>query len=399
MTGGRPEPAIGWFMLSEADRNAATRYLSKLASDGTRDELGFAPVHFAFADRFFPGTSVQHAQLRYVFFVAWSYDELLKESAGRAFPAEALIRLERRYSLRLIKSVGELENSGISGWMKYVADQRPVIRASTIYWTALRSWRVVAPLDGTRESPTESALRRSWPHLIDHPDGDGARAAAKPLFQDLPAPPADWRSSSGPLRLDLTRQEADFIRGRWRAAGTGPEPTLMSKLVEAGVRPKSLWSLAVRRLASPGEKVCLDLARRAASVACVARAAHAALIERQRNEDLGLDDSVHAEALPALIAEHREATLELDVGALRRETGIDGQLAAFIEAVQNWLRAGRGLEALHPVIAQREHDLKQGRAFLANERRRADWRKGIATPLDYRWPIVRGMISRIAEAA
>ena len=35
------------------------------------------------------------------------------------------------------------------------------------------------------------------------------------------------------------------------------------------------------RLASP-ERDCLDLAHRAASVDCVARAAHAALIERQR---------------------------------------------------------------------------------------------------------------------
>ena len=32
-------PALGWFMLSEADRDAAQRFLSKLSSDGTRDEL------------------------------------------------------------------------------------------------------------------------------------------------------------------------------------------------------------------------------------------------------------------------------------------------------------------------------------------------------------------------
>jgi hypothetical protein len=55
----RTEPTIGWFMLSESDRTAACRYLAKLSSDDTRDELGFAPIHFAFADRFFPGTSVQ----------------------------------------------------------------------------------------------------------------------------------------------------------------------------------------------------------------------------------------------------------------------------------------------------------------------------------------------------
>jgi len=75
-------PALGWFMLPEADRNAANRYLSKLSSDVTRDELGFVPIHFTFADRFFPKTSVQHAQLRYVFFVAWAYQGLRGGSAN-----------------------------------------------------------------------------------------------------------------------------------------------------------------------------------------------------------------------------------------------------------------------------------------------------------------------------
>ena len=55
------EPTIGWFMWSEGDRDAAGRSLAKLSTDGTRDELGFAPIHVAFADRFFPGTAVQHA--------------------------------------------------------------------------------------------------------------------------------------------------------------------------------------------------------------------------------------------------------------------------------------------------------------------------------------------------
>jgi hypothetical protein len=52
-------------MLSEADRDAAHRFLSKLSSDSTRDCSRLAPIHFAFADRFFPGTSVQRtASLR-----------------------------------------------------------------------------------------------------------------------------------------------------------------------------------------------------------------------------------------------------------------------------------------------------------------------------------------------
>lgn len=123
-------------MLSEADRDAAHRFLSKISSDGTRDELGFAPIHFAFADRFFPGTSVQHQQLRYVFFVAWAYQELLAASDGGRFDHDRLFEVERRYSLRLMEGVPQLQNSGISGWMKYQARERPVVRASTIYWTA-----------------------------------------------------------------------------------------------------------------------------------------------------------------------------------------------------------------------------------------------------------------------
>lgn len=391
--------ALGWFMLSEADRNAATRYLSKLTPDGTRDELGFAPIHFAFADKFFPGTSVQHAQLRYVFFVAWSYAELVAGTAGRAFPTEELVRIERRYSLRLIEEVGDPENSGISGWMKYVAGQRPVVRASTIYWSALKSWGILACLEGFRDPPTETALRRSWPHLVDHADGDGMRAAPKRLFPDLPTPPPNWRNGSGPLRLTLTRPEASFIRRKWRTAGPDGAAPLMSKLVEAGVNPESLWSKSIRDLASPEERHALVLARHAASVACVARAAHSALIERQRNEDLGLGESAHADAFLDIVTRHRDAALALDVHALRREAGIDRRLEKFIERIQEWLRARGDLNALHDAVAAREDQLKQGRAFLASKQRRVDWKKGIATPLDYRWPTVRAMIARIAEAA
>lgn len=206
-------PALGWFMLSEADRDAAQRFLSKLSSDGTRDELGFAPIHFAFADRFFPGTSVQHQQLRYVFFVAWTYQELLEDTSGSRFDRDRLIDIEHRYSLRLMKSVPQLQNSGISGWMKYQAQQRPVVRASTIYWSALRAWRIAIPMAGTEEAPTESQLQASWPTLMSRDDSDELRASMVKLFDDeFPPAPGDWRRKSGQLDFELRKAEADYIR-------------------------------------------------------------------------------------------------------------------------------------------------------------------------------------------
>jgi hypothetical protein len=391
-------PAIGWFMLSEADRSAANKFLSELTSDGTRDELGFAPVHFAFADRFFPGTSVQHAQLRYVFFVAWAYQELLQSTAGERFPRERLREIEERYSRRLMKSVEQLSNSGISGWMKYRADELPVVRASTIYWTALRSWRMANRLTGGDDPPTEVQMQGLWPRMLTREDGDDGRASTVGLFDGLPQPPEGWRNKSGHLDFALRPVEADYLRAHWKGAGRAGPP-LLSKLVEKGVIADSLWSPAVRSVADASERAALVLAEEAAALACIARAVHSGLIETRRNEERHLSDQRHQDALPGLVDEHRAAALRLDVDALKTATGIDRDLRDFMIAMQDWIRDGRPAEAIAKVIAKREHALKGGRAYLVSEKRRADWRKAIAAPLDYRWPTVRAMINRVLEAA
>lgn len=393
------EPTIGWFMLSEADRAAASRLLASAASDGTRDELGFAPIHFAFADRFFPGTSVQHAQLRYVFFVAWSYQELLADTAGERFPLDRLIEIERRYSRRLIATVDTLEGSGISGWTKYAAEQRPVVRASTIYWTALRSWRMANAIAGLGNAPTETQLRGLWPRLVTREDGDDGKSAIIDLFKGLPEPPAGWRNKTGRLEFALRAPEARYLRGLWLTAGHGGTQPLLSALTEKGVMTESLWSARVRDTAANADRTALALAEKAASVACIARAAYSALIEQRRNADRGAEDHRHADALPILIEEHREAALALDVAALRTETRIDTNLVVFIETVMEWVRERKPLDAIAKALTLRERDLKDSRAYLLNEQRRRDWQKSVATPLDYRWPVVREMIQRVRNVS
>lgn len=393
------EPMIGWFMLSEADRAAASRLLASASSDGTRDELGFAPIHFAFADRFFPGTSVQHAQLRYVFFVAWSYQELLASTAGERFSIDRLFEIEQRYSRRLIKSVEKLEGSGISGWTKYEADQRPVVRASTIYWTALRSWRIAIPVAGLVDAPTESQLRGVWPRLVTRDDGDDGKSKTIEPFEALPAPPPGWRNKTGKLDFALCGIEAQYLRQLWKTAGQGRTQPLLSRLTEQGVTTESLWSAEVRNAAERPDREALALAERAASVVCIARAAHSALIEQRRNVDRAADDHRHADTLPDLVKKHRDMALDLDVAALQTETHIDTHLVTFIETVIDWVRERRPLNAIANALTIRERDLKDVRAYLGNEQRRRDWQKGIATPLDYRWPVVRNMIKCVREAS
>lgn len=393
------KPMIGWFMLSEADRAAANRLLAGASSDGTRDELGFAPIHFAFADRFFPGTSVQHAQLRYVFFVAWSYQELLDTTAGEQFSIDRLFEIEQRYSHRLIRSAETLDGSGISGWTKYEVDQRPVVRASTIYWTALRSWRMVNPVADLVGAPTESQLRGVWPRLAVWADGDDGTSTTIEPFQGLPAPPPGWRNKTGRLDFALHYLEAQYLRQLWKTAGQGGTQPLLSRLTEQGVTTDSLWSVEVRNAATKPDREALALAERAASLACIARAAHSALIEQRRNADRGVGDYRHTNALPKLIEKHRDMALDLNVAMLRSEAQIDNDLVMFIETILEWVRERRPLDSISSALTIRERNLKDLRAYLVNEQRRRDWQKDISTPLDYRWPTVRKMIQRVKEAS
>lgn len=76
------QPELGWTWLSQTERRAAEQVLLNAGPDGTRDELGFSTIHLAYSDRFFPGTSVQHTSLRYVWFVCRSYLELQQRLPG-----------------------------------------------------------------------------------------------------------------------------------------------------------------------------------------------------------------------------------------------------------------------------------------------------------------------------
>src|SRR5258708_7655298 len=108
-------PALGWAWLSQTERRAAEQALIDAGPDGTRDELGFSVIHFAYSDRFFPGTSVQQTSLRYVWFVCWSYLELQQRWPGGVFPEQELANIEDRTGRRLLTHYNFEEGKGIIG--------------------------------------------------------------------------------------------------------------------------------------------------------------------------------------------------------------------------------------------------------------------------------------------
>ena len=56
------KPGLGWVLLSRDALKRAETQLKENAQ-GVLDEIGFLALHRAYADRFFPGTSVLHTRL------------------------------------------------------------------------------------------------------------------------------------------------------------------------------------------------------------------------------------------------------------------------------------------------------------------------------------------------
>ena len=99
-------PSLGWTLLSrDALKRAET--LARNDVQSVRDEIGFLALHQAYADRFFPGTSVLHTRLRYVLFVPWIYQGLIEDGV-RERVAESINQAE-------LNLVGQLRMSGESG--------------------------------------------------------------------------------------------------------------------------------------------------------------------------------------------------------------------------------------------------------------------------------------------
>lgn len=82
------EIPYGWVELSGTALRRLRGELEE-GNDGVVDEMGVLAIHDAYAERFFPGTSVLHARPRHVFFVCCN----LLHMADKAWFDEAAIDL------------------------------------------------------------------------------------------------------------------------------------------------------------------------------------------------------------------------------------------------------------------------------------------------------------------
>ena len=398
------EPTLGWVALSRTALAAAEKHLAD-QQKGVRDEAGVLTLHSGYANRFFPGTSVQHTRVRYVYFLAWQLDGLLRDTKVRRGQARvSLADAEKALALRL----SEHEPVGVIGANTARKGRLTSIPPSSAYWSSLGAWELLR--DAGQGPPALSQVFDQWNRWAERTsrkdalsdDEHGRLARAPHLLAPLPAPPKAWSLPSKRLDFTLNERERQDLCARLIALRRDDGgPTLLARLVQAGVVPggdQQPWDDPLRQLADAADQAALLHARDAASVAALLRGLYNALVETVRDEvDHISKDTDHRVRMEVLRATHSAAALRFRPAAAARD-GLDlGGLATVIEKLQAWLAvpASTPMDA-RPWLARWESIRKGERARLPRTRpaalRRLDWSTSPAGPIEYRWGVVRGIL-------
>jgi hypothetical protein len=388
----RTESFFGWTMPS---RDAVQRATRALDSDeqSVRDEVGFLIIHDAYANRFFPGTSVQQTRLRYVLFVPWIYKRLFE----RGIKSNVELELAKEES-NLVWRLMEIEKRGVIGATIYPrpAKQPP----SVIYWSALNTWGLLRPDENGTQSrgivhrmlERVSSIKRRHSSEIELEEGYDP-------FWTLPKPPKEWSNENTKLSFKLTASERNFLREKLQCLykPQGTELSLLSRLVESKVAPSSLYSRETSNYADPEDREALKRARRAAALGAIGRGIYAALLEQIcESEDARPDiGTLHRHHLfESLLPEFGALALQTRMADLIRDVPrMPANLVTVLEETLSWLNsADANLYDLRSSYSASESFRKQYRARLLTtglaRDRRNEWQPSftkIARPLHYRW--------------
>ena len=215
--------SLGWIDFSSEDSAKVRTVLDLLSDSGVVDELGIGVIRDSFADRMFPGISTVQTRPKYFPLTA----HLLKDYAENELPKTRPRSLkkyledeEKWCRIQLVETHGKgRQNMGIIGGTFGTNANRDVVRKpSSIYWTGLRQFGFITPAnlslvefgkrlaDGTHR--LHALLQESGD---DRGDDEDAMDHEHRLRIHAPEMPDDYWET---LSIDLTREEADFLRSK-----------------------------------------------------------------------------------------------------------------------------------------------------------------------------------------
>lgn len=197
--------SFSWLDFSEHDRRRALEVIEKFRERDTVDELGIGTIRDAFADLFFPGTSVIHSRARYFFFIPWMYLRL----EGKRVPSEKIAGDARRAELALVEVL--LTSGDGEGTIGRRARSKLKILPSAIYWQALQRLGIRL-FPGSRDQYHRSIDRfyANAARAVRTDDGDlTSRFRTRNWHARLPKAPDDFPQMAV---MTLTAEEAPFLR-------------------------------------------------------------------------------------------------------------------------------------------------------------------------------------------
>ncbi len=394
------QATLTWIDLTTGDRDRMRRVLDLFNEQGTLDEMGLGSLRDAVSDTLFPGTSYIHTRLRYVLFVPWLYQRLEQRRTRAADVARAARRAE-------IDLIGPLEESPDPAGIIGVRARQTLARLpSSVYWSALARWGILAA------ERSQGWYHANFDTLVDgrgasgRGDDPGVVWSRDPHWHPRLPPPPD--RFPGEASFALTREEADFLRGRLEERCAG---TLLAWLARKGsdAPAESLWGEPDALGAPTGIRDDLELARRFSLHIEGMPLLYNLLVAERRREVLDEEENEEAiERFRAALAEWaaREAAEDYRFQpdalwelVVRRGRRLPSPQRTFIET---WSRRIAELapddvaddDRLRTSIAERELRLKGARARLANRNRLMDWSPGAGVGrMDFRWVRVRQLLT------
>jgi len=135
-----------WAVFDEEQKKKTEEILATFDKD-SKDEMGMMSITIALSSLMFPGTSVLHTRLRYVYLVGWIFVEAL--NSKKEFTMELLHKKEKELRKVLQKKKGEDKESfyGILGSTKMIDDDGDGEELSqppfSVYFNLLKEWGIV----------------------------------------------------------------------------------------------------------------------------------------------------------------------------------------------------------------------------------------------------------------
>jgi len=138
--------SLFWAVFDEEQKKKTEEILATFDKD-SKDEMGMMSITIALSSLMFPGTSVLHTRLRYVFLVGWIFVEALKSKKEFTIRLLHIKEKELRKVLQEKKEKDKESFYGILGSTKMIDDDGDGEELSqppfSVYFNLLKEWEII----------------------------------------------------------------------------------------------------------------------------------------------------------------------------------------------------------------------------------------------------------------